>query len=930
MPHSKTKQNNNNNNNNNSAAAAAAPAAPLQSRVLTLPPQHEVFVLFPTADAVRAHLRTYGAAYNLVPVPNAAADPAADSVPSSPLNLHRQLSSASALSGASAQTVSGASRNANLDALGIAQLFAAGAGPNGRAPSTPGSGGINVASLFPSSVLPSAVANNNNAKGNSKKNSKHGSPTGAPDVALPAIPAGYCVSKPQRTYLRPRVYIFGRGDHAPLALDTCYPAGEGVGLLFRNEGAAEEGTGGSGDGGFIGLNGAADVSASGVFPSLSQANFNASLSSQQQQGLGGASVSVSAELVVYNAVTIGAVRPMDTKAKDIHDYLNALRTDALANGTRGPNVLIVGATDTGKSSLAQFLINAHIRESFASFLRFQTNSNAARRRARDALEAAGVVNPTAAQVNAASREESSVVPPFNSIIQLIDLDVGQQGAALPGCVSATNFMYHNKALVRSGQSVFYGDTSLYGARDVKSYLGCAESLLKLADNVQGIDRWELDRRRMYHYPSVTGRVINTMGYTTDAGFDALVELVGICKADVVVVTGKDSALQFRLQDAIAKRYGGGGDSASSFVPTSALNALSPSNARVAKHFVMPTFMLYDAPDCPVTPQTLRRAKREARIDDYFKCVRYGDASNLPFSTSASNATPGMIASPAGGARGTPPSAAFPSTPASGANGTPGSNAAAAAAAANSTASLFPNPTRLLSFKVPLSRLDIRDAKTLIPITGKAFHKMGTQRLAAIPLPAYNEVGGGNGSGLSANALPSFFPLLEPAVSDEGKLSWAAPATGGGGGNNSKNPTAPSSPNASGSAFPSTTGADGAAAPAAGANNAVVPNPSKTEIDSLLLPNSRGVVAFAAMMGLSASGDGVELLFDAAYVAERLREASVLRGGTIPHPSNRRATDPAAIAKAFLTGNDFNRERITLLLSNIAMPDETVKMLSSGH
>lgn len=175
-----------------------------------------------------------------------------------------------------------------------------------------------------------------------------------------------------------------------------------------------------------------------------------------------------------------------------HAQLEAKRDVALANLEYGPRVLIVGRTDSGKSTLA------HILASYAVRL--------------------------------------DRTPLF------VDIDVGQGSVTIPGCLSAVPL---DKLClnIEEGFSLatplvyFYGHTS---PRDnVELYKHLVDSMA--AKIKQRCDK-DIDARS-------SGLVVNTCGWVDGVGFDLLVHCVEAFEIDVILVMG-DDRLYFALTSSV--------------------------------------------------------------------------------------------------------------------------------------------------------------------------------------------------------------------------------------------------------------------------------------------------------------------------------------------------------------------------------------------
>lgn len=187
----------------------------------------------------------------------------------------------------------------------------------------------------------------------------------------------------------------------------------------------------------------------------------------------------------------------DSAGAELHAHLHGERLAAAAQNREGPRVLVVGNVDTGKSSLCTTLVNLAVGEG-----------------ARFGGQA-----------------------PFS--VALVDLDIGQQSVALPGCI-ATAFIEDCVAIDDPFTNVmplalFFGDKTV-GTSTFGRYLDlcahtkrCTEAVAKTRpDFLHG------------------GLVVNTMGWIEDIGYDILVELIEILQITDVVVTGPNPDLRDKI------------------------------------------------------------------------------------------------------------------------------------------------------------------------------------------------------------------------------------------------------------------------------------------------------------------------------------------------------------------------------------------------
>lgn len=171
-----------------------------------------------------------------------------------------------------------------------------------------------------------------------------------------------------------------------------------------------------------------------------------------------------------------------------HAQLEAKRDVALANLEYGPRVLIVGRTDSGKSTLA------HILASYAVRL--------------------------------------DRTPIF------VDIDVGQGSVTIPGCLSAVPL---DKLClnIEEGFSLatplvyFYGHASPRDNVDLYKHL-----INNMAGRIKQRCEKDVDARS-------SGLIVNTCGWVDGVGFDLLLHCIQVFEIDIILVMG-DDRLYFSL------------------------------------------------------------------------------------------------------------------------------------------------------------------------------------------------------------------------------------------------------------------------------------------------------------------------------------------------------------------------------------------------
>lgn len=225
---------------------------------------------------------------------------------------------------------------------------------------------------------------------------------------------------------------------------------------------------------------------------------------------GGAKVAVfswySADLTTAGQVVSAYVSgdtPMQAYS-NVHKRLEARRDIAAQGGTRGPRVMVVGPTDSGKTSTCRILLSYAVR------------------RGR--------------------------TPAF------VDLDVGQGSITVPGVISATPVEKSSLTVLEGFRhsvplSYFYGDVTLSGNPELFKRL-----VRRLAET--------LNTRITDPLARASGLIINTAGWVEGTGKELLIDAARALEVDIVLVMGQDK-LHADLKRALGSaREGGPGAAAS--------------------------------------------------------------------------------------------------------------------------------------------------------------------------------------------------------------------------------------------------------------------------------------------------------------------------------------------------------------------------------
>ncbi|PKU84390.1 protein CLP1 homolog isoform X1 [Dendrobium catenatum] len=179
---------------------------------------------------------------------------------------------------------------------------------------------------------------------------------------------------------------------------------------------------------------------------------------------------------------------------NVHAILDGRRTRARTGNSQGPRTIVVGPTDSGKSSLCRMLLNWACKRSW---------------------------KPT-----------------------LVDLDIGQGSISMPGCIAASSVEMPMDAFWEIPTEMpvvyFYGHTS--ASANVELYKVLMKELAQtLEKRFSCISEYE-----------VAGMVINTMGWTDGLGYELLLQAINIFNADVVLVLGQEKLFSM-LKDVLKSK-----------------------------------------------------------------------------------------------------------------------------------------------------------------------------------------------------------------------------------------------------------------------------------------------------------------------------------------------------------------------------------------
>lgn len=167
---------------------------------------------------------------------------------------------------------------------------------------------------------------------------------------------------------------------------------------------------------------------------------------------------------------------------NIHDVLHAQREAALSGGGTAPRVMLVGPSDSGKSTLCKILLNYAVR--------------------------------------------AGKGPVF------ADVDIGQGSLTVPGCLAAC--AVENPVDVEEGGFpgeppvvFYYGGVS--PSDNASLYKHCVERLAAVLE----------DRCKKDPAAAAAGMIVNSMGWVEGLGYDLLLHSIETLKINTVLVIGQD-------------------------------------------------------------------------------------------------------------------------------------------------------------------------------------------------------------------------------------------------------------------------------------------------------------------------------------------------------------------------------------------------------
>lgn len=196
-----------------------------------------------------------------------------------------------------------------------------------------------------------------------------------------------------------------------------------------------------------------------------------------------------------NAFYIADSTPMVAYV-NTHMQLEARRDVALANSSGGPRVMVVGPTDSGKSTICQILSAYAVR--------------------------------------------------LDRVPVYVDLDVGQGALSIPGCVTAAP-LDKSCLSIEEGLANFTPLTYFYGQNSPKENVELYKQVVSnLAAKINLRLEKDVDAK-------VSGLIVNTCGLTEGVGFDILLHCVQALSIDVVLVMSHDK-LYSSLISSLDTRY----------------------------------------------------------------------------------------------------------------------------------------------------------------------------------------------------------------------------------------------------------------------------------------------------------------------------------------------------------------------------------------
>ena len=194
-----------------------------------------------------------------------------------------------------------------------------------------------------------------------------------------------------------------------------------------------------------------------------------------------------------------------TSYLNIHTILNNQRKEALSSGKRGPHCIILGPTDSGKSTLTKCLCNWAVRSGWEP-----------------------------AMVDLGESLKLKISPTLLLMILTLSShtsDIGQGSITVPGCIAATPIEL--PVDIEEGYTVemplvfFYGHASASDNPELYNFL---------VDRLAAV----LEKRAESNpKASASGLIINTMGWVDGLGYELASHAISSMKSDVVLVMEQD-------------------------------------------------------------------------------------------------------------------------------------------------------------------------------------------------------------------------------------------------------------------------------------------------------------------------------------------------------------------------------------------------------
>ncbi|PKA47635.1 Protein CLP1 like [Apostasia shenzhenica] len=184
---------------------------------------------------------------------------------------------------------------------------------------------------------------------------------------------------------------------------------------------------------------------------------------------------------------------------NVHAVLDGRRARAKsgndADSSQGPRVIVVGPTDSGKSSLCRMLLNWACKRSW--------------------------------------------IPTF------VDLDVGQGSTTIPGCIAASPVELPLDAF--GGMPTEMPAVYFYGHTRASANVELYKVLMK--ELAQTLER----RFSCLSDHKAAGMVINTMGWVEGLGYELLLQAINTFNADVVLVLGQEKLFSMLKKDVLKSK-----------------------------------------------------------------------------------------------------------------------------------------------------------------------------------------------------------------------------------------------------------------------------------------------------------------------------------------------------------------------------------------